>query len=181
MFGGLTGYGWTGYGWTAVLGTIGAISAGSYGVISYFGGERVINEFLKGWKVESETNEKITSGEYIRREYQVSGDRKGDCKKWINKKLHNVELSECNQKIQNKWGQYPEKQPEVWFSADKNSIEEVLKEHFSEDRDHSFDLKNVSLNSDTFLIGHLKCSRQNSENIEVSCFNKDDGAENSTN
>ncbi|ADX97750.1 hypothetical protein [Mycoplasma suis] len=164
------------YGWSLIVGTAGAVSAGSYGAISYFEKERKLNGFLDSWNVKI-TNDKIISGEYIKREYQVDGGKKGDCRKWENKTLTVVGLEECNRRIQEKWGQPQSKQPEIWFNADSSNIEEVVKSHFQEDKSHSPNLTGVSFSSQTFEVGGLKCERKNSSdssNIEISCFNKNE-------
>ncbi|ADX97753.1 hypothetical protein [Mycoplasma suis] len=158
-------------GWSLITGASSLVAVGGgYGIISYLGGEGKINGFLHNWKPKVTTNENITSGEYIRKEYQTNV--KGICKKWVNKNLVDVDQTACNQKIQEKWKGESEKQPEVWFSADKDSIDEVVFAHFSEDEERSSSLDKSQFSGQSWKISSLSCEKKNLEDqktVEVSC------------
>ncbi|ADX97762.1 hypothetical protein [Mycoplasma suis] len=167
------------YGWTLVTGISTAIVAGGgYGVFNYFGKDSPINGFLTDWHEEKKVNENITFAEYINKEY--SGVRRGSCKRWKNGVFGGVNQRECDQMIQKYLDKDFEKQPEVWFRANKASIEEALLDHFSGTQE----VERSKFFQETWEISQLTCEKKVSSDkdlVEVSCHFKEESTPRRTN
>ncbi|ADX97740.1 hypothetical protein [Mycoplasma suis] len=161
-----------GYGWTLIAGVGSALGIGGYGVTKFLGNSIEENISSFSWKtIVSKFNQKINSAFYVSKER--SEGKNETCKKWVNGSVQDMYESECKNLIKKNWTDKGEKQPEIWIETDKESIEEVLLEHFSSN--------NSSITKETFLgknnwnIGEMLCKKEEKENkLEVSCSYKEE-------